>query len=109
MVEVLRESNSVQNLLVEDTKTIFEDININVNSIIDKNNFVKDSVNEVMISNEVISKAITNISTVSEETMANTEQTFAMSNEHIEQAKKGELIISELVAAINELKDIDNE
>lgn len=109
MVEVLRESNSVQNLLVEDTKTIFEDININVNSIIDKNNFVKDSVNEVMISNEVISKAITNISTVSEETMANTEQTFAMSNEHIEQAKKGEAIISELVAAINELKDIDNE
>ena len=41
--------------------------------------------------------------------MANTEQTFAMSNEHIEQAKKGEAIISELVEAINELRDIDNE
>lgn len=109
MVEILRKSNDVQNSLVEETKGIFQDINDNVNSIIDRNKLVKNSVNEVMKSNEVISKAISNISSVSEETMANTEQTFAMSNEHIDKANYGEEIISRLIEVIRELKDINEK
>ena len=57
----------------------------------------------------MISNAMTNISAVSEETMANTEETFAMSNEHIEQAKKGKVIIEELINAINDLKVISEQ
>ena len=109
MVKVLRESNEIQNSLVEETKSVFEDIDSNVSNIIDRNNKVKDSVNEVKVSNEMISNAMTNISAVSEETMANTEETFAMSNEHIEQAKKGEVIIEELINAINDLKVISEQ
>ena len=58
---------------------------------------------DILKSNDVIVKSITNISAISEETMSNTEETLAMSNENITQANETNRLIKELVSIVNEL------
>ena len=105
VVNKLLISNDKQNKLVKETKVLFEDIDSNVIETENKNNIVKDSINEVLKSNEIIVKSIMNISSVSEETMANTEETYAMSNEHINQAEEAARLVQ---ALRDEIKKLDN-
>lgn len=103
----LVESNNNQNKLVKETEKIFLEISNNSNEVKQKNKTVKESVNDVLVSNEVIIKSIMNISAVSEETMANTEETYAMSNEHINQAGEALELVKELQNVTMNLKKIN--
>lgn len=104
VVERLINSNSKQNDLVKETKQVFEKISSNVDGIEFKNKIVKESIEEVHSSNEDIVKAIMNISSISEETMANTEETYAMSNEHIKYADNALKIVENLKETALNLK-----
>ena len=106
VVSKLVESNQKQNTLVQETETIFSNININSTEMEQKNKVVKNSIDEVLTSNEVILKSIMNISAISEETMSNTQETYAMSNEHINQAKEAKVLVDQLQKATIELKNI---
>ena len=96
-------SNNVQNELVNRTEEVFNKIDNDVESIILRNEKVKNRIIDILKSNDVIVKSITNISAISEETMSNTEETLAMSNENIVQANKADNLIKELVEIANEL------
>ena len=106
VVKKLVESNNTQNKLVKETEEIFSEISTNSNMVEEKNKVVKESIDEVLTSNEVILKSIMNISSVSEQTMANTEETYAMSNEHINQSKEAISLVEQLQKATIELKNI---
>lgn len=96
VVDKLMVSNKKQNELVEETRVVFSNISNNVKDIEEKNSLVKESIEDVLSSNEVIVKSIMNISSVSEETMANTQETYAMSNEHIKQGNDALVIVEKL-------------
>lgn len=96
-------SNNVQNELVNRTEEVFNKIDNDVESIILGNEKVRNRIIDILKSNDVIVKSITNISAISEETMSNTEETLAMSNENITQANETNRLIKELVSIVNEL------
>ena len=104
VVDKLMLSNSKQNVLVEETREVFSTISNNVSDIEVKNSLVKESIEEVLTSNEVIVKSIMNISSVSEETMANTEETYAMSSEHVKQGNEALEIVENLKNIATKLK-----
>ena len=103
VVGKLSVSNSVQNELVNRTESIFNKIDKDVESIILGNEKIKEKIEDILKSNYNIIKSITSISEISEETMSNTEETLAMSNENIVQANKADNLIKELVEIANEL------
>ncbi|CDM69288.1 methyl-accepting chemotaxis sensory transducer [Clostridium bornimense] len=103
VVSKLTISNNVQNELVNRTEEVFNKIDKDVESIILGNEKVKSRIIDILKSNDVIVKSITNISAISEETMSNTEETLAMSNENITQANETNRLIKELVSIVNEL------
>ena len=103
VVDKLISSNNVQHELVNRTEDIFSKIDNDVESIILRNEKVKNRIIDILKSNDVIVKSITNISAISEETMSNTEETLAMSNENIIQANETNRLIKELVSIVNEL------
>ena len=103
VVDKLISSNNVQHELVNRTEDIFSKIDKDVESIILGNEKVRNRIIDILKSNDVIVKSITNISAISEETMSNTEETLAMSNENITQANETNRLIKELVSIVNEL------
>lgn len=107
MVDFLVNSNDEQNNLVKETKQIFDSINENVIDILNKNNTVKNSIEEVLNANENIVEKISSISAIAEETMANTEETFAMSDKHVSDAKQALELVESLVETSNKLKTME--
>ena len=100
MVGNLVQSNKLQNELVKNTRKVFEDINKNVIETEGKNTLVKD----VIDANEKIVKSIVNISSVSEETTANTEETYAVSNENLSKTEEAFKLVSGLKETISKLE-----
>ena len=100
----LVESNKIQNELVSNTRKVFEDINRNVLATESKNTLVKGRVNDVLDANEQIVKSIVNISSVSEETTANTEETYAVSNENLSKTEEAAKLALELKETLSKLE-----
>ena len=107
VVDKLLNSNNKQNELVRETKEVFTTISNNVNDISNKNSVVKESIEEVLSSNQDIVKAILNISSISEETMANTEETYAMSSEHVNLGNDALQIVDKIKNIALKLKQIN--
>ena len=71
-----------------------------------KNSLVKNSIDEVVKSSDIITASITSISAVSEETMSNSEETAAMSSEYIIHSNHARKLVEELVKVIKKLEKI---
>ena len=106
VVNELLLSNDKQSKLVRDTKVVFDKINTNVEKIKVKNDNVRSGIDEILSSNEVIVDSILNISGISEETTANTEETYALSNEYINMSNKAKELIENLIQSADKLENL---
>lgn len=105
LVEKLRKNNANQNLLVDSTSIIFNTIDKDINEIINRNSIVMNSINEVNRSSEGIVESISSISAMSEETMANSEETLNITNEYVNKAKNAGKLVNELVSSLEQINN----
>lgn len=100
----LKESNEQQEILVAKTEKSFNDISENTVEVRNKIDSVNTNINDILKSNEKIVASISNISAVSEQTTANSQEAEAMTNEHIEQANYAKNLVEDLMKASGDLK-----
>ncbi len=100
----LREVDGEQSQLIMETEKIFVDVNQNTMDVRNRIGAVGYKVNEILHANEKIVEAIGDISAVSEETMATAQEATAMSQEHIEQARLAQKLVSELIHTSQNMK-----
>lgn len=102
--EELNKINKEQNLVVADTEVVFNKIDSNVNELKENILSVDKKVSEILSSNNVIADSTTQISAISQETMANTEETNAMIHELSQQNELANKIMLELKKAAEDMK-----
>ena len=100
----LSEINAHQNTMVIDTKTAFSDINDNILQVKESIFSVSSKINEILAENDIIIKSIYEVSTVSENTMANTEETDTLMLDFIEKNEMANKIVIELKKASEAMK-----
>ena len=100
----LSEINDHQNTMVIDTKTAFSDINDNILQVKESIFSVSSKINEILAENDIIIKSIYEVSTVSENTMANTEETDTLMLDFIEKNEMAHKIVIELKKASEAMK-----
>lgn len=105
MVQTLISSNKKQNELVNNTKLAFNNIKSNVKSIVEKNVIIKEGIDEIVKESEGIVQNISSVSAISQETMANTEETYAMVDKHILDANHASELVAILLETTNKLKE----
>ncbi|MDU1411414.1 MAG: methyl-accepting chemotaxis protein [Clostridium sp.] len=105
MVQTLISSNKKQNQLVNNTKSAFNNIKLNVESIVEKNLIIKEGIDEIVKESEDIVQNISSVSAISQETMANTEETYAMVDKHISDANHARGLVKNLLETTNKLKE----
>lgn len=105
MVQTLISSNKKQNQLVNNTKSAFNNIKLNVESIVEKNLIIKEGIDEIVKESEDIVQNISSVSAISQETMANTEETYAMVDKHISDANHARELVKNLLETTNKLKE----
>lgn len=106
-MERLQAINNDQSTLVKQSGTMFYTINSHVRSVKDKISSVHQKFNEILSANVKINDAISNISAVSEETLANTEEATAVMEEHAKSAKHAEELMAELIQTSEKLKKMN--
>ncbi len=100
----LKESNGQQELLISKTENSFNDISKNTNEVKVKIDGVNSNISEILKSNERIVTAISNISAVSEETTANSQEAESMTQVYIDQANEAKKLVEGLIKASSDLK-----
>jgi methyl-accepting chemotaxis protein len=103
-VTVLNKTSSEQNDLVKETEVVFAEINKNIRDVSTRINHTHEKINDISVFNEKIVDSIMNLSTTSEQTMATTEETAAISQEHIQQLQSVNTLVNELMLTSDELK-----
>jgi methyl-accepting chemotaxis protein len=103
-VTTLNEVSNEQSTLVKETEVTFNEISSNITEVSSKIYNTHDKISDISTSNEKIVEAITNLSTTSEQTMATTQETAAISQEHIQQLRDVKKLINELMGISDELK-----
>lgn len=103
-VTTLNETSNVQSALVKETEIVINEINKNITEVSSKIYNTNEEIRDITVSNEKIVDAIMNLSTTSEQTMAITEETAAISQEHIHQLQNVNILINELIRTSDELK-----
>ena len=92
-------ANSTESLM-EQTKLT----GTNMADVSDKIYHSHEKISDIAVFNEKIVEAITSISSVSEQTMAASEETAAISQEHIRQLQNVKELVNGLIGTSNELK-----
>lgn len=103
-VGLLNNANKEQNTLVKETEIVFGDINRHVNEVSGEVSNSYEKINEITQFNEKIVGAISNISEVSEETTASSQEAAALSQEHINQLERAKQLVDELISISDGLK-----
>lgn len=103
-VSELNEINNEQNKLVVSTKDIFSQMITNMEASHKKVEAVNQKVEQIVTSNNKIVESINEISAVSEETSASAEEASAISLNNLENAKRAEGYVHQLLDVSNELK-----
>lgn len=107
-VENLNRTSIEQNSLVKETEEAFNDISRHIGAVSGKIFNTREKIGEIAVSNDKIVDAITNISSVSEQTMASSQETSAISQEHITQLQEAKKLVNELIGTSGELKKYFN-
>lgn len=95
-ISKLSEISELQSRKVTETQDMLASIDSSAFQVTSKIKTVYDLVAEIQKANELIVSTISNVSAVSEETMANSEQAAAMTEEHIVRAKETKSLVDEL-------------
>ena len=106
VVERLMNSNKNQNDLVVNTRDAFQAIRSQIEEIVFHNRDLKNGVDKIILSIEEIVEKISGISAVSEETMANTHETYAVAEKYISDTKRTLYMVDKLEEISIKLKEM---
>ncbi len=95
--------NKEEDVLVVDSKTAFQNINQSIISLHGMVDSLNAKINEVLNANNHIVQSINDISAVSEETMANSQEANAMTTENLTEASSAKKLVSELINVAEEM------
>lgn len=99
----LKEVNAEQNLLILQTKEIFNAIISKMKDVNENVNFVNERINEILTSNNKIVDSISEMSALSEQVTASAEQANTLTNQNIEKVGAAKKLVEELVETSNEM------
>lgn len=102
-VSKLKQVSKEQNELIMQTKKIFDDIIVKMNEVNSNANLVNDKISDILTSNNRIVESINEISAVSQQTTAGTQETSAMTSRNIEQAGLAKKLVKELIDTSGEM------
>jgi methyl-accepting chemotaxis protein len=100
----LNDASKEQNSLVKETEEAFNEISKNISEVAGKIYNTREKIGDIAVSNGKIVEAITNISTVSEQTMASSQETAAISQDHISQLQNAKKLVNKLIETSGELR-----
>lgn len=96
-VDLLMKANSDQTNIIKETEEILNNVHQNTQILRQKIMNVTNKIDEILENNQKIVASISDVSAVSKQTMANSQEAAAMTNEHIEQAAHAQNLIHELM------------
>lgn len=106
-VIALRDLSKKQNEIVVTTKEIFNEVN-NKMEVVDKNvDMVAEKINDILEANDNIVKNISELSSVSEETMANAQEANEMTNQNLDKVNVSKGLVEELIKTSKEIDKYD--
>ena len=105
-MEMLKEMNSDQSLLVQESGVMFHSINKGLHSVKLKISAVNQNMIEIVHGNTKINEAIASISAVSEETLASSEETSLTMEGHAKDAKRAQDLVNELLRTSSEMREL---
>jgi methyl-accepting chemotaxis protein len=95
-VDKLGRISEIQNKKIEETQYTLNSIEVSSKLVSDRVEKVSAIIEDIILANSKVTDKIINVASVSEETMAASEETSAMTQEHILQAKKTKKLVQEL-------------
>lgn len=102
-MEKLQVINVDQSLLAKQSGIMFQTINQHLHSVKQQISSVHFNINDILDANSKMNEAISNISAVSEETLANTEEAAAIMECHARDAERTQELVGELLQTSAEL------
>lgn len=102
-VEALRAVNKRQNEIVLTTKEIFNEVDHKMAAVDKHVDTVSDRINDILVANDSIVKNINELSAVSEETLANSQEANKMTNENMNKVNVSKGYVEELIQTSNEI------
>lgn len=103
IVSRLKEVNSEQDELIKNTQDIFKNITEKIHEVNGNIDLVTEKVESILSSNNKIVENISNISSVSEETLAISEETSAMTQQNTQQSNLAKELVTELIETSKEM------
>lgn len=101
----LSEINKEEDLLVRETEDNLKNLYNTVNELKSKVDFVNDKINGVKESNKRINDSIMNLSAISEETVANSEEACSTIESYLDETKQAKQSVGELVSLALRMKE----
>ncbi|MBB6716678.1 methyl-accepting chemotaxis protein [Clostridium gasigenes] len=102
----LSQTNTESVSLIGTTENKINMLSSTLDSLSDNINLINNKINSTLKSNEEITKSIINLSAVSEETLANSEETYATVENYLVDTKDAKKFIEELSFITNDLNSL---
>lgn len=100
----LADVNIKQNELINNTKNVFEDILKKIESLDTNVRMVNERIDEIVVSNDKIVESVNDISAVSQETTATSEEASSMCSITIDKAGQAKLLVAELINSSKQME-----
>ena len=102
-ISLLSVTNLESSSLIDTTETQINSLSQTLDTLNNNINIIANKINYTLVSNEEISKSIINLSSVSEETLANSEETYATVENYLNYTTDAKKHIKSLVALTQDL------
>ncbi|MNP00489.1 Methyl-accepting chemotaxis protein McpC [compost metagenome] len=108
-MEKLKNINNDQSILVQESGTMFLSINEGLHGVKQTISAVNRNITDIVTGNMKMNEAISSISAVSEETLANAEETSSIMEEHSKEAKRAQELVNELLRTSSEMEKLQGD
>ena len=102
----LSKINNEENALVKETEEVLTILKNNIVEVREKVEKVSGKIKQIKDSNDVITNTVLNLSAISQETMANTEETSSIVENYLTQTSEAKEAVSELVGLAAKMKEL---
>jgi methyl-accepting chemotaxis protein len=107
-ITVLSSINDEEHRLVKNAEENLSVLSEEIADVNEKVDYVADKISDIMNSNREINETILNLSSISEETLANSEETAATLETYVEDTKGAKKAVQELFELAKNMKKISN-
>jgi methyl-accepting chemotaxis protein len=100
----LSQINTEENLLVQKTEGNLKELNGNISEVKNKAETLNNKISGIMNSNNEINNSILNLSAISEETLANSQETCTIIEKYLNETVQAKTSVGELVTLASDMK-----